>query len=101
MLQLQTRYDEGLDSSKDEVIEIQNQIAQIDLKISDLIEKHKSCFNPYWGEMMRIGYEESYFAWQVERFACIYMAHLNDLIELSPRTYFRGFRRTMPHESAL
>jgi HAD superfamily 5'-nucleotidase-like hydrolase len=101
LLQLQTAYEDGKSPSKDEAMELQNQIAQIDLKISDLIEKHKACFNPHWGEIMRIGYEESYFAWQVERFACIYMAHLNDLVELSPRTYFRGFRRVLPHESQL
>lgn len=98
LLQLQTDYDDGRPSSKDDAMELQNQIAQIDLKISDLIERHKVLFNSQWGEVMRIGYEESYFAWQVERFACIYMAHLNDLLELSPRTYFRGFRRVMAHE---
>lgn len=98
LLKIQTDHDEGKETSKDQALELQEQIGAIDKKISDLISKHQTYFNPHWGEMMRIGSEESYFASQVERFACIYMSHLNHLLELSPRTYFRGFRRTLPHE---
>lgn len=98
LLKIQTDHDEGKETSKEEALELQEKIGAIDKRISDLISKHQSYFNPHWGEMMRIGSEESYFASQVERFACIYMAHLNHLLELSPRTYFRGFRRTLPHE---
>jgi 5' nucleotidase family len=47
---------------------------------------------------MRAGNEESYFANQTERFACIYMAKLADFLECSPRTYFRAPRRPMAHE---
>jgi HAD superfamily 5'-nucleotidase-like hydrolase len=98
LLRIQTEHDEGKDTSKEKAMALQDQIGAIDKKISEQISKHKEFFNPHWGEMMRIGSEESYFASQVERFACIYMAHLNDLLELSPRSYFRGFRRTLPHE---
>jgi HAD superfamily 5'-nucleotidase-like hydrolase len=71
---------------------------EIDKKISPLIKKQNKLFNPYWGEVMRVGIEESYFAHQVERFACIYMAKLSQLLALSPRTYFRSFKRPLPHE---
>lgn len=101
LLKIQTDHDEGKNTSKDDAMKLQDDISAIDRQISDLITKHKTHFNPHWGEMMRIGSEESYFASQVERFACIYMAHLNDLVELSPRTYFRGFRRVLPHENEL
>lgn len=101
LLVIQTEHDEGKDTSKEKALELQDQIGVIDKKISELISQHKTYFNPNWGEIMRIGSEESYFASQVERFACIYMAHLNDLLELSPRTYFRGYRRTLPHENEL
>jgi HAD superfamily 5'-nucleotidase-like hydrolase len=70
----------------------------IDEKISALIKKQQKIFNAYWGEVMRIGVEESYFAYQVERFACIYMAQLSCLLQQSPRMYFRSFRRPFPHE---
>lgn len=101
LLIIQTEHDEGKDTSKEAAMKLQDEIGAIDKKISDLISDHKKFFNPHWGEIMRIGSEESYFASQVERFACIYMAHLNDLLEMSPRTYFRGFRRTLPHENDL
>lgn len=79
--------------------EIQENVTAIDAEISKNIVEHQKYFNEYWGEVMRIGNEESYFASQVERYACVYMAKLADLVAYSPRTYFRGFRRTMPHET--
>ena len=78
--------------------ELQNQISEIDTEISSLIVKHQNMFNPYWGEVMRIGNEESYFAGLVARYACIYMPLLSDFLKVSPRSYLRGARRTLPHE---
>lgn len=74
------------------------EITEIDRRISPLIQSQQKMFNPYWGEVMRVGIEESYFAYQVERFACVYMSKLADLLALSPRTYFRAPKRPMPHE---
>lgn len=71
---------------------------EIDKKIQPLIKKQTRQFNPYWGEIMRVGIEESYFAHQVERFACVYMSRLDHLLEVSPRTYFRSLKRPLPHE---
>jgi hypothetical protein len=47
---------------------------------------------------MRAGNEESYFAYQLDRYACVYMEKLSDLTDLSPRTYFRAPRRPLAHE---
>lgn len=80
------------------VNELQDQIGDLDRQIGELIRKHQGHFNKYWGEVMRAGNEESYFAHQTERFACIYMAKLGDLLAYSPRTYFRAPRRPMAHE---
>lgn len=87
------------EQTKKEYDGTQTEITRIDSQISELIASHQKLFNPLWGEVMRIGNEESYFASQVERYACIYMAFLSDLLHYSPRTYFRGFRRTLPHEA--
>jgi HAD superfamily 5'-nucleotidase-like hydrolase len=70
----------------------------IDKKIGPLIRKQQKLFNPYWGEVMRIGNDESYFAYQVERYACVYMAKLGDLLEASPRTYYRAGKKLLAHE---
>ena len=76
----------------------QKLISDIDLQISNLIKKQQSLYNPNWGQLMRAGNEESYLAYQVDRYACVYMAKLADLLELSPRTYFRAARRPLAHE---
>ena len=81
--------------------ELQNQISDIDRVISQNIKKQQGVFNPHWGEIMRAGNEESYFATQVDRYACVYMPKLSDLLEYSPRTYFRAARRPLAHELAL
>ncbi len=86
------------DVSKEELNALFNDIDKVNSKISELLDQHKKFFNPYWGEMMRAGLEESRFADQVEKYACIYMTKVADLISYSPRTYFRPFRRTLPHE---
>jgi HAD superfamily 5'-nucleotidase-like hydrolase len=90
-----------LEAEDTKVQEFQHQITDIDKAISVLIKKQQALFNPHWGEIMRAGNEESYFAHQVDRFACIYMAKLSDLLEMSPRTYFRAARRPLAHEIAL
>ncbi|MGE0761939.1 MAG: HAD-IG family 5'-nucleotidase [Bdellovibrionales bacterium] len=75
-----------------------DEINDLDRKVAPLIQSQQKLFNPYWGEVMRVGIEESYFAYQVERFACVYMSKLGDLLDMSPRTYFRSPKRLLPHE---
>jgi hypothetical protein len=80
---------------------LQDKIGAVDSKLRDLIKKHQEHFNPYWGEVMRIGSEESYFASQVDRYACIYMPKLEDFFAVSPRSYLRASRALMAHEIEL
>jgi HAD superfamily 5'-nucleotidase-like hydrolase len=98
---ISTKIETGREADENKVQELQNQITELDKTISQLIKKQQSVFNPHWGEIMRAGNEESYFAHQVDRFACIYMAKLSDLLEYSPRTYFRAARRPLAHEVEL
>ncbi len=92
------RIETGTTEHDHRIQELQTMTAELDRRIGDLIRKHQADFNKYWGEVMRAGNEESYFANQTERFACIYMAKLADFLECSPRTYFRAPRRPMAHE---
>lgn len=92
------KIEKGTKALDAEISRLQTEVAGLDKKISALIPEHQACFNKYWGEVMRAGNEESYFAYQIERFACIYMAKLADLTAFSPRTYFRAPRRPMAHE---
>jgi HAD superfamily 5'-nucleotidase-like hydrolase len=97
---ISTKIETGKEADEARVQDLQNQLMELDKAISQLIKKQQSLFNPYWGEIMRAGNEESYFANQVDRFACIYMEKLSDLLEMSPRTYFRASRRPLAHELA-
>ncbi len=90
--------DEKTDKYDTRLHELQSQITTIDQKISKLLEAQHAFFNPKWERVFRAGAEESYFAYQVERYACIYMEKLSDLLEHSPLTYFRSNRRLLAHD---
>jgi HAD superfamily 5'-nucleotidase-like hydrolase len=81
--------------------QLQDEAMKIDQEISVLIQQTQAIFNRYWGQTMRAGNEESYFAYQVDRFADIYMPTISDLMATSPRTYFRALRRPLAHELTL
>ncbi len=101
LVRLISRKIENSTNNVDSISEVQEAIERIDSQISPLIEKSKTVFNPIWGEIMRAGNEESYFANQVDRFADIYMAKLSDLLSISPIYYFRSPRRPLVHELTL
>ena len=88
----------GHKKNEKQVHDLMDEISEIDKKISVLIKKQQAAYNPLWGEVSRAGIEESYFAYQVDRFACVYMSKLSDLLDLSPRTYFRSVRRPLAHD---
>jgi HAD superfamily 5'-nucleotidase-like hydrolase len=75
-----------------------NEMAAIDIEIANALKAQRNCFNPHWGRVFRSGAEESYFAHQTNRFACIYMEKIHDLFNSSPRSYFRPSRRLLTHE---
>lgn len=99
LTRIMTMKSDSTTSLHDKEIEaLQKKISEVDTRIANLIKSQQAEYNPRWGQLMRAGNEESYFAYQVERYACIYMAKLNDLLSLSPRSYFRAHRRPLAHE---
>ncbi|WP_454784749.1 HAD-IG family 5'-nucleotidase [Legionella sp. WA2024007413] len=90
--------DEDSKQYSNEIQELQAQISRIDAQLTKLLKEQQSYFNPKWERIFRAGAEESYFAYQVDRFACIYMEKLSDLLEYSPVTYFRANRRLLAHD---
>lgn len=93
------RIEKALELKDQQIEPLQKTISEIDAQISQLIKKQHSMYNSNWGQLMRAGNEESYFAYQLDRYACVYMEKLGDLLELSPRTYFRAIRRPLAHEA--
>ena len=84
--------------SKDKMDQYHKKIDKINKEISSFIETYQSLFNANWGELMRAGQEESLIANQVEKYACIYVTKVVDLLKCSPNIYFRPMRRVLPHE---
>lgn len=95
---LSQKIEEASDKYDTEIQKLQKDLSELDQEISKLIKQQEACFNPSWGRVFRTGAEESLFANQVVRFACIYMSKLSDLVRCSPRTYFRAKQRPLPHE---
>lgn len=77
---------------------LHEQILELDHQISHLISEQESFFNLMWGRVFRTGAEESYFGHQVERYACVYMEKLVDLLSVSPFNYFRAYKRILAHD---
>ena len=85
-------------NNKEKIKDLMKETEQIDLQLQNHIQESDKNFNPYWGEIMRVGAEESLFASQAERFSCIYMSHIKDFLSQSPRRYYRSKKRLLPHE---
>ena len=65
---------------------------------SELLAAHHRHFHPIWGQMLKAGYQNSMYASLLERFACLYSSHVNNLILYSPYCKFRGRVDVMAHE---
>jgi hypothetical protein len=90
--------EQGKNAQEPNLIRLHNDITAIDQKISKLLQKQSEFYNPTWERVFRAGAEESFFAYQVDRYACIYMEKLSDLLDQSPLTYFRARRRQLAHD---
>eukprot|EP00850_Spirogloea_muscicola_P001297 SM000005S17094 [mRNA] locus=s5:81919:86587:+ [translate_table: standard] len=55
-------------------------------------------FHRVWGQLMKTGYQNSRFAHQVERFACLYTSHVGNLCYYSPDKSYRTCEDLLPHE---
>lgn len=92
------------DSSRDEkkmVLEREELQVQRD-KIRELHRRTlKEChemFHKTWGQLMTTGYQNSRFAHQVQRFACLYTSQVTNLCYYSPDKSYRTSEDFMPHE---
>ncbi|MDF1646810.1 MAG: HAD-IG family 5'-nucleotidase [Legionellaceae bacterium] len=92
------KLDEKTDQYDQDIQVHQDKIKALDEQVADLLIQERRFYNITWGQVFRAGAEESYFAHQVDRYACIYMEKLIDLFACSPLTYFRADRRVLPHD---
>ena len=92
------KIDENTMSFDEKINDLHSEIIAIDNNLTQLLQEQQQFFNPTWDRVFRAGAEESFFAYQVDRYACIYMEKLVDLFKCSPLTYFRANRRMLAHD---
>jgi len=65
------------------------------------LHKYHSDFHPIWGQFLKTGYQNSRFACQMERFACLYTSEVGNLMYYSPNKSYRALQDEMPHDAIL
>ncbi|KAL2468342.1 HAD-superfamily hydrolase [Forsythia ovata] len=81
-----------------ELDKLQSQREQLRLSHQQAQLQCHQKFHKVWGQLMKTGYQNSRFAHQVERFACLYTSQVTNLSLYSPDKYYRPSEDFMPHE---
>ncbi len=76
----------------------QSQIHALGVELEQLEQEIDQGFNSHWGSIFRAGRETSYFAKQVEDFACIYTSRVSNFLNYPLEKYFVTTHVFMPHE---
>uniref|UniRef100_A0A0R0JG80 5'-nucleotidase n=4 Tax=Glycine max TaxID=3847 RepID=A0A0R0JG80_SOYBN len=83
-------------SSELEKLELERE--KVRLSHQEAQRKLHQRFHEPWGQLMKTGYQNSRFAHQVERFACLYTSQVSNLALYSPDKYYRPSEDFMQHE---
>ena len=76
-------------------------LEHLDERIRPLAEAASKLSNMHWGPLMRAGNDKSHLARQVERYADIYMSRVSNFLHLSPYSYVRSMRTSLPHDPGM
>ncbi|XP_044474667.1 5'-nucleotidase domain-containing protein 4-like isoform X2 [Mangifera indica] len=90
--------DDKKQNMSSKVDELESQRNQVRLAHQDAQRQCHQKFHKIWGQLMKTGYQNSRFAHQVERFACLYTSQVSNLSLYSPDKYYRPSEDFMPHE---
>jgi len=80
------------------VASIRRQLSSLDKKIRPYAEAAAEIGNDRWGPLMRAGNDKSFLARQVERYADIYLSRVSNFLGLTPFSYLRSHRGSLPHD---
>uniref|UniRef100_A0A5B6YU09 5'-nucleotidase n=1 Tax=Davidia involucrata TaxID=16924 RepID=A0A5B6YU09_DAVIN len=81
-----------------ELEKLESQREQVRLSHQQAQRECHQKFHKVWGQLLKTGYQNSRFAHQVERFACLYTSQVTNLSLYSPDKYYRPSEDFMPHE---
>ena len=79
---------------------IRDRLVALDERIAPLAKASSRLVNENWGPLMRTGKDKSLFARQVERYADVYTGRVSNFLALTPFTYLRSHRGSLPHDEA-
>jgi hypothetical protein len=81
------------------------ELRELTLRAAEAKKRHREktrelhfLFHPVWGQLMKAGSQNSRFAHQLERYACLYTSHARNLVAYSPQKTYRGQSDFMPHD---
>jgi 5'-nucleotidase len=83
-----------------QISRLQEALVALDDRIAPLARAAGELRNPWWGPLMRSGYDKSLFARQVERYADIYTSRVSNFLYETPYAFLRAARSTLPHDPA-
>ncbi|KIY96271.1 hypothetical protein MNEG_11691 [Monoraphidium neglectum] len=75
-----------------------SQKGQVKARHSATLRAYHEAFHPVWGRLLKTGYQNSRYAHQMDRFACLYTSHVSNLAWYSPCKAYRGRMDIMSHE---
>jgi len=81
------------------------ELRSLTLRAAEAKKRHREktrelhfAFHPVRGQLMKAGSQNSRFAHQLERYACLYTSHARNLVAYSPQKTHRGQSDFMPHD---
>ncbi|GJM96782.1 hypothetical protein PR202_ga13648 [Eleusine coracana subsp. coracana] len=86
---------ENLLSERDNLLQKREHVRRLHQETQ---RQHHQKFHNVWGQLMKTGFQNSRFAHQVERFACLYSSQVTNFGLYSPNKYYRPSEDYMPHE---
>jgi len=86
------------DDAEAQIARLQEALVALDDRIAPLARAAGEILNPWWGPLMRSGYDKSLFARQVERYADVYTSRVSNFLYETPYAFLRAARSTLPHD---
>ena len=81
-----------------ELFKLASRAAEAKARHREKTRELHAAFHPVWGQLMKAGSQNSRFAHQLERYACLYTSHARNLVAYSPQKTHRGQSDFMPHD---
>ena len=90
--------EEQLARQQAELLELDEEIASMNLDLADMEAALERRYNPVWGPLFRAGGEISRFGQQVQAYACLYTGRVSNFLAYPFNKFFRSPRDLMPHD---